>query len=444
MSTLQIDDREWDLSRAEFADAIAKGLGRAFLYVKNHGLDRVKDLVLTACLDDLSYDRQCDTSRAEWLFAMFADSPHYSEFRDKILAALFIESDLHEPYQLCELAAEMALKGDAFAMDTLEKYVYDLSAQPMRDEYWSGANQLIRVRGIDAALELSRIFGRRLLANPEDPVPPGWYLDFFEDISEETSAIFERYSAAEESIVIYYQYLIDTKRENDRKRAQRNSQPKTRASIQEIIELAQTKKREYLHVYRRFGSKATAAELATIFELLQKEPDEDICLRLLWIFMEAPMPRLVDRIFDWLDSPDTRLKTATFTALSQISDDRVYRLGRSRLATGLFVDDDGNTTLDLFINNYHSGDAELILASLKGVEIDCDDLHSIGFTIVDISKKQNNPELVSLLRWIYDCNPCAICREHTVKQLQKYDRFEGELLAEYQYDSRQFEQNSID
>jgi hypothetical protein len=34
---LKIDDRDWDLSRSEFADAIAKGLGRAFLYVKNHG-----------------------------------------------------------------------------------------------------------------------------------------------------------------------------------------------------------------------------------------------------------------------------------------------------------------------------------------------------------------------------------------------------------------------
>jgi hypothetical protein len=34
-------DRDWDLSRAEFADAIAKGLGRAFVYVNNYGLDRV-------------------------------------------------------------------------------------------------------------------------------------------------------------------------------------------------------------------------------------------------------------------------------------------------------------------------------------------------------------------------------------------------------------------
>jgi hypothetical protein len=441
MSQLKVD-RDWDLSRDEFADAIAKGLGRAFLYIKHHGLDRVKDLVLNACLDDLSYDRQCDTSRAEWLFAMFAESPYYPEFRDKILAALFIESDFHEPYQLCELATEMALKGDVVAVDTLEKYVYDLSSQPMSDEYWFEANQLIKVRGIDGAIELSRIFGRRLLANSEDPVPPGWYLDFSKDMSEETISIFDRYTAVEEAISIYCRYLIDSKRENDRKRAERTPQPRKRASIQEIIELARNKKHER-HVYERFGSKATAIELETIFELLLKEPDEDICLPLLWVFMEAPMPRLADRIFDWLDSPDFRLKIAAFTAISQISDDRVYQLGRARLATGRFVDDDSRI-LDLFINNYHAGDAKIILASLNTVQIDRDDLHEIGFSIVDISKKQHNPEVVSLLSWIYEHNPCAICRECTVKQLKKYDRFDGKLLAEYQFNSRQFKQNSID
>jgi hypothetical protein len=59
------------LSRDEFGDALAKGLGRALLYVKTYGLDRVKDLVLHACLHDLSYDAQIEGSRAKWLFAMF-------------------------------------------------------------------------------------------------------------------------------------------------------------------------------------------------------------------------------------------------------------------------------------------------------------------------------------------------------------------------------------
>jgi hypothetical protein len=92
MSMCKIDDKS-DLSRSEFADAIAKGLGRAFLYIKNHGLDRVHDLLLNACLHDLSYDTQYSESRSKWLFFMLVNSPHYLEFRDEILAVLFMESD---------------------------------------------------------------------------------------------------------------------------------------------------------------------------------------------------------------------------------------------------------------------------------------------------------------------------------------------------------------
>jgi hypothetical protein len=69
MRTWKIDET-WDLSRDEFADAISKGLGRAFLYMQDRGLDRVKDLVLNACLHDLSYDPQSEANRAKWLFTL--------------------------------------------------------------------------------------------------------------------------------------------------------------------------------------------------------------------------------------------------------------------------------------------------------------------------------------------------------------------------------------
>lgn len=63
------------LSRVEFASALRKGLGRAWLQVASFGLDNVVDLVLDACLRDQSYDPQCESSRAGWLFGMFSVSP---------------------------------------------------------------------------------------------------------------------------------------------------------------------------------------------------------------------------------------------------------------------------------------------------------------------------------------------------------------------------------
>jgi hypothetical protein len=425
------------LSRDEFSDAIEKGLGRAFIYVKNHGLDRVKDLVLNACLHDLSYDPQCNESRSKWLFSMFVDSPYYIEFRDDILAALFIESESSDcPYQLCEIVKEMVSIGDLIAKEKLADRVYHFTAQPNSDD-WYGANELIDIQGVDAALELSRIFGRRLLANPDDAVPDALDFDFFMNISDDNIAIFDRYVAQEESIATYYRYILDSKESLDLRQAEQALQPKKIITLEDIIGLARCKKYEYPSVYMRFGQKATAAELEMIFNLLVNEPDKDICLRLLWIFRLTAIPRLSERLFEWLDNKNDLLKIATIQAISQISDDRVYQLGRSKLESGQLIGVDIGT-LDLFVNNYYSGDAVLILDRLNTTNIDREDLHSIGFSLVDMSERQVNPELVILLEWIYDRTPCSICRERVFKQLEIYGKFSDQILAEYQFDSRQF------
>jgi hypothetical protein len=439
MSTLQIDDRDWNLSRAEFADAIAKGLGRALLYVQNYGLDRVKDLVLNACLHDLSYDIQCSNRRSKWLFAMFANSPHYLEFRDEILTELWKEPESYNDlYQICGIVKEMALAGDIVAIEKLAERVYHYSARPNTED-WDGANELIEIQGIDAELELSRIFGRRLLANSEDSVPDDLNLDIFEDMSEEAIAIFDRYAKLEESIATYYKYIVDARLTREREREERAFQPKKIILLADIIDLARCKKHEYPSIYMRFGQKyATLAELETVFNLLLNESDEEICLRLLWVFRRASIPRLADRLFEWVDSQTDLLKISALQALAQISDDRIYRLGRSKLAKDRLTGVDTNT-LDLFINNYRAGDAELILAKLQSIEIDSEDLHAIGFSIDDISKQQVNPELVILLEWIYDRTPCCICRNRIVEQLKIYQLLPDRILAEYQFDSREWD-----
>jgi hypothetical protein len=436
MTTLKIDE-SWDLTRDEFADAIAKGLGRAFLYVRDRGLDRVKDLVLNACLHHVGYDPQCEGSRAKWLFLMFADSPYYLEFKDAILAALVVETETWDLLQLCQLAKEMALKGDIIAADRLADRVYQQAAQPSSND-WLGADELIEIRGIDAALELSRIFGRRLSIDPDNSVPDDLDLNFFHDMSEESIEIFDRHAKVEESIATYYNYIIISKLDRERNRAERSLQPQQRMTLEKIIDLARCKKHEYPFIYKRFGQKATTAELETVFSLLLNETDEDIYLRLLWIFRRAPMPRLAECLFEWADSDRNLIKTAALQALAQISDDRVHQLGRSKLADTqfncLYAD-----TLDLFINNYHSGDAESILGRLNAVEIDRADFHSIGLSIYDLSEKQSNPELAVLLEWIYDRTPCSICRKLIFGQLESYGLVSDELLTEYQFDSRKLE-----
>ncbi len=447
-------DKLEGLSRDEFEDALVKGLGRALLYVKSYGLDRVKDLVLYACLHDVSYDAQIEGSRAKWLFAMFVGSPYYLEFREAILAALVVEEETWILLQLCGLIKEMALIGDSLAEplpgriaeQALADFVYRrasfLLPRQVGDysivEDWIGVNELVEVRGIDALLELSRIYGRRLLANPDD-----WVMDdlqIFTDKPTEIVRVFEEYSKKEESIAVYYRYLIDRQvfMTDEERKSTLQSSPRPKISIETIIHAARNKEREHPSIYTLFGVRSTAEELETIFDLLLTELDEDICLRLLWIFRRTLLPRLADRLFDWADSSHGKLRMAAVEVLARISDDRVYRLGRSKLAHRQLTGMDTGT-IDLFIHNYHLGDAELILAGLNDVEIVDEDRWTICYGILSLTKKQSHPELGLLLNWMYDITPCSYCRERAVIELKEYGQMSDRLLAEYPFDSREWD-----
>lgn len=68
----------------------------ALMHAEQHGLRGVAALVLAACLKEPSYDKQLESSRAEWLFKMFSDDEKLPNFSAAILKALSIETELYD------------------------------------------------------------------------------------------------------------------------------------------------------------------------------------------------------------------------------------------------------------------------------------------------------------------------------------------------------------
>ena len=93
------------LSKEEFFTALKRGHGRAFLHVQNFGLAGVADLVLEACLKNPVYDRQCESSRAAWLYSLFAGTKEYPRLASVILSALQEETAEGDMEHLCEMTA---------------------------------------------------------------------------------------------------------------------------------------------------------------------------------------------------------------------------------------------------------------------------------------------------------------------------------------------------
>ena len=121
------------LTKIEFAKALKRGHGRALMHVEQHGLRGISALVLAACLKEPSYDKQLESSRAEWLFKMFCDDEKFPSFSAAILNALSIENELYDLQQLCEFAELLAKNGDLKAHDLLREIVLN---QQLHDGQW--------------------------------------------------------------------------------------------------------------------------------------------------------------------------------------------------------------------------------------------------------------------------------------------------------------------
>ena len=155
------------LNRDEFAVALRKGQGRALLHVIHYGLADIDDLVLEACIHNQVYDQQLESGRGDWLFSMFRETPYYSTFRAEILNGLNGETESWNLFQLIQLARNMAASGDAVARTVMEEAVYRIAANPDSDD-WIGVEDWLDLEGAEGMLQLARVYGRRLLDNPED------------------------------------------------------------------------------------------------------------------------------------------------------------------------------------------------------------------------------------------------------------------------------------
>lgn len=101
---------------------------------------------------------------------MFGDSNQYPKFSESILGKLKTETDTWNLLQLCGLAKEMAAHGDKVERQGLGERVREKARIPLDDD-WVGADLWVEIEGIDGLLELARIYGHRLLLNPDDFVP---------------------------------------------------------------------------------------------------------------------------------------------------------------------------------------------------------------------------------------------------------------------------------
>jgi len=406
------------LDTAPFAHWLRVGLGRPILHLRDHDSRPYRETILDACLHDTVYDRQCEGSRAPYLFDVIAATGEPNYYRDRLLAASAPEMlDGDNGEQIVALLGQFAKRGDATSRAQL-RVIFATNAASERPD---GASELVAVEGLVGLLTVAA----QLPLDPDDP----WFATMLVNDAAEivggaaTWAALRARATSDPGIAAFLAAIEQETECRAEYQAQKKS-PETSIAYADIRSgiLAGTAS---ARLWRR---GATDSDLLAAATDVLREEDAERLKRLLQIFAERPFPLEHTRLLILARDPDERLAHWSRTALENITHSDIRALGLALLVEG---DGDGAR---LLANNYHDGDFALIERLLR-TWADRDELHNLGFSLKYIAKAQPLPAATGALVALYEIGPCSICRYRAVKLLRQIAATPNWLETEYEYDS---------
>ena len=414
----------------QFGEAIQKGLGRAFIQVRDSGAQELRDDILNACLHNLAYDSQCEGSRAEWLLAIADLTGEPQFYKELILAALPDATEkLWDARQLIELAAVLARRGS----DRARRAIYE-RFELQEFASWIGAGQIVEIDGIEGLLHVAEIIGAKLLQNTDSWEDNYLVLEASELYGKE--AVMAALSQGAETSANVRAYLDEVNKRADFLSANKSEKKSARQTdrdrlrVQYIISTIEAATRS-VSTSCVWGRRASDEDLEYLFDRLLAETRREQLLRYLWIFRLREFPRLDDRLFDLAASEDEEIQDAAIVALAHSKDASIRNLANRLLRerpTSIY-----QSALRLYTKNYEPEDYQLI-ESILTLSEDVDLLHQTAYDLIRFVKAQEDPQLANFLFWAYERTPCAICRKYAVEDLLKRKQAPETLLQECLWD----------
>ena len=423
------------LTKNEFAIALKRGQGRAVMHVHQHGLNGVSSIVLESCLKNLSYDRQCESSRTDWLFSMFDGTAELPGFSTALLSALSIETELYDLQHLCEFAELLAKNGDLKAHQLLREIVL---SQPLPDPGWPyGTHELVVIDGVDAVVAIAKRFGMLLLEEKrESSMWLGSFADDFPSAKRKLTGLAKTDPAIKA--------FLDNQKDDSKRFAKK---PKSKSkeddaeielSCDEFVNHFFTPQEDYNYkrqiIDRRLARNAYDEDLIALLERLNGEENETVIVRVLRVFHVVELPEITPVLWKLVESKNVKIRDTAINALAKIQDTRLSELTRKKLKSKKFTGKDA-AFIQLFAENFASQDERLILDALERTSLSDDVAHMVGFAIREIYRANEKLVTSELLQWDYERNPCTECRCSTVRLLMDLKGMTLDMLEECQYDS---------
>jgi hypothetical protein len=394
--------------KEDFAGWIQKGLGRAAVYLRSNDSAPHRDALLYACTHNLNYDRQCEQSRAPYLFNLIELSGDKKFYRDSILEVLSKAPDSHYDLgQLFELAALFADGGD----EEMKQGMYALFERlGFARAGLTCAEEIVWLDGIAGLQFVCRTFDQ---ATADDR--PWQFATLLEALGEsgKSQALPGELSHFEREWKTY---------------DARKTVATPRLSYSDI-------KNRVSKYGRRAGmigwsKKATDEEIAQLAGDLLAESDSDRLYGFLRLFHMRKFPRDPQRLLELARSEDDGLASAAMAALSHISHPEVRTLAFGAARNPQWR----HLAVRMLIHNWKPGDYLFIEGLLKE-QASRDQCHHLSFSVLSFIEVHRSLEAESSLLLLYETGPCTSCRHDVVKELIAIDRLPDWMREECRYDA---------
>lgn len=431
------------MNKKDFRQYMLCGHGRCFSATDDE-LQQFRDIVLYGCLNDISFDLQCEGSRGLFMYNLALQYEDYNYFLQPAIEK-FLSAEVCDNWHLINHLADFI---DYFVMDYKEvsarnamkekyKQLYELlmflrwsvRANEVSQCYEYIAIVLMQKSTINLAMkifeDMGKFFIRRRRA--DDSELKGKFLWFWHCACEKYG---EKYLAEKLDIlskdnagIRRFRRVMFCKDDDEEETVNRK-----KLSADEFIECAENNsvKRKDVIALRR----SEHSEKIKIAQAVISENNPDIKAELLKAFTVSANPFPIDPkiLVNYAGSENENLRETALDALTYIKADCVHGFAVKLLEKVFSL----NAVL-MLINNYHDSDRKILLDILENIEIERDNesgWHNIVLELV--SNIEEMPE--EAVMFVYERSMCSYCRESAVDELIRRNRFTEKIRSECLWD----------
>lgn len=462
------------MTKKEFKRAMQCGLGRCIQELQNtDDLEKYRDIILWGCTHNLSYDAQCEGTKAWYLYEMvslYADTDPFME------AVIFrgekqLTKDNWLFMQCIEFLGFFAMEGNQKAYKTLLSYYEQLyqillkkrkrtkyGVMPERDNFEqlciiivnlyntkeSCMNAYLKAAGdIGYLISCNSIFGIEDFA---------WFQSEYENEFGETTLYRHLEKRAKKSEGIR-QYLFRLQEENEKEKhpADKNKYPQYAKDIYMQIVSGKVAGSDIpVGVAWRLSRKGNEKELLKLSDYYEKEKILDTRINLLHLLANSRCAYVLDADTVIIDSKseNEELKQYAFRALSYMKNEKIHEYALELLRdwnqyqnirdlyhnVAYFED-----IIGMLANNYQKQDYTCLVSIVKQMPVTYYgemNWHSVYCSVRDIFKEKGvrNPPK-ELLFYMYEYSLCSCCREFILWEMSRRRMLTENILRECLYDS---------